>query len=135
MSSAAYKWTLVKPPFHWMGACNLSRVARSTAKKPCIFDADLNVGWCGDMFGGLGPEGAFSSGTSLAELIVRKLSPTALSLEHSFGNIPDRPQDWETIGGREKPQANGLSDNGTRADESQKKSNAMAATAKAVGKS
>merc|ERR1719313_2652858 len=77
MSSPAYQWTLVKPPFHWMGACNLSRVTRSSTSdgcKPCIFDADVNLGWCGDMFGGLGPEGAFCSGKSLAEIIVRKIS-------------------------------------------------------------
>merc|ERR1719380_268199 len=100
ISSPAYKWTLVKPPFHWMGACNLTRVKRSSTSdrcKPCIFDADVNLGWCGDMFGGLGPEGAFCSGKSLAEIIVRKISSVGLSPEHSFGNIPDRREDWETI--------------------------------------
>merc|ERR1719313_2805147 len=31
VSSTAYKWTFVKPPFHWMGACNLSRITQSSA--------------------------------------------------------------------------------------------------------
>merc|ERR1719313_586298 len=127
IASAEYKWTLVKPPFHWMGACNLTRIKRSTGCKPCIFDADVNLGWCGDMFGGLGPEGAFCSGKSLAELIVRKITSAGLSPVHSFGNIPDRREDWEAIGEREKAGSNGASDKGTRADERQKKSNTSAA--------
>merc|ERR1719171_1136502 len=136
MSSRAYKWTLVKPPFHWMGACNLSRVTRSSASdscKPCILDADVNLGWCGDMFGGLGPEGAFRSGKSLPELIVRKITSAGLSPVHSFGNIPDRREDWEAIGEREKAGSNGASDKGTRADERQKKSNTSAAMTMTCG--
>jgi hypothetical protein len=100
--SSTYKWNLVKPPFHWMGACNLTRVRCSDRCKPCSFDADVNLGWCGDMFGGLGPAGAFCSGKSLAEIIARKISAAGLSPGHALGNIPDRPEDWETIGERAK---------------------------------
>merc|ERR1712125_318734 len=33
---------------------------------PCAFDADACLGWCGDIFGGLGPAGAVKSGAALA---------------------------------------------------------------------
>jgi hypothetical protein len=80
------------------------------------------------MFGGLGPEGAFCSGKSLAEIIVRKISSVGLSPEPSFGNIPDRREDWEMVRDREKKTgAHGVSDNRARAEESQEKSNALAA--------
>jgi hypothetical protein len=132
IASAEYKWTLVKPPFHWMGACNLTRIKRSTGCKPCIFDADVNLGWCGDMFGGLGPEGAFCSGKSLAEIIANKISSTGASA----GNIPDRTEDWETVGERAGAATNGtlvVSVGGILPNESQKKSNAAAATAMTNG--
>lgn len=86
------------------------------------------------MFGGLGPEGAFSSGKSLAEIIVRKITSAGLSPAHSFGNVPDRREDWETIG-EQKAEANGAADTGMHhSDGRQKKSNANAAMAMTGGK-
>jgi len=54
---------MVVPTFHWQGASGITKISED--HNPCIFDAEAALGWCGDIFGGLGPAGAVDSAMCL----------------------------------------------------------------------
>jgi predicted NAD/FAD-dependent oxidoreductase len=54
------------PTFHWQGCSYITQVKTG---EPCAFDGEVGLGWCGDIFGGVGPEGAFLSGSAAASVI------------------------------------------------------------------
>lgn len=60
---------LVIPTFHWQGATGLTRVRPDSGFLPCAYDAETGLGWCGDIFGGIGVSGAVTSGAALASLV------------------------------------------------------------------
>ena len=47
---------LVVPAFHWQGCSPTTRV--SDGFPPCVWDSTVRLGFCGDIFGGLGMPGA-----------------------------------------------------------------------------
>lgn len=71
------QYRLAVPTFHWQGASGITQVSEGP---PCAFDAEAQLGWCGDMFGGLGPAGAVASGCALAGLMAELAagSPTSV---------------------------------------------------------
>jgi hypothetical protein len=54
------------PTFHWEGCSYITQVEKG---EPCAFDAESGLGWCGDIFGGVGPKGAFMSGLAAGSLV------------------------------------------------------------------
>lgn len=72
------------PTFHWEGCSYINKVL---AGPPCAFDSQARVGWCGDMFGGLGPAGAVVSGCAASGLVA------ALAAGRGTSALP-RGQDW-----------------------------------------
>merc|ERR1719281_1669091 len=85
------KHRMVVPTFHWQGASGITRV--SDELPPCILDADAGLGWCGDIFGGMGPAGAVASGAALAaEVTERCAGRPAGALPGEGAWIPRAPR-------------------------------------------
>eukprot|EP00746_Dinoflagellata_sp_MGD_P006786 gnl/MRDRNA2_/MRDRNA2_113372_c0_seq1.p1 gnl/MRDRNA2_/MRDRNA2_113372_c0~~gnl/MRDRNA2_/MRDRNA2_113372_c0_seq1.p1 ORF type:complete len:778 (+),score=133.31 gnl/MRDRNA2_/MRDRNA2_113372_c0_seq1:66-2399(+) len=87
----------IVPTFHWEGCSYITEVKKG---EPCAFDADVGLGWCGDMFGGQGPVGAFVSGKAAGSVIAAFVagSPkSVLPLESHWGLREAREGDEDTM--------------------------------------
>ena len=67
----ASKGRPVVPPFHWQGCSPVTCVRPGAAA--CAFDAAVGVGWCGDVFAGIGPAAAWTSARALTGAVLAAL--------------------------------------------------------------
>jgi len=110
----------VVPTFHWQGSSSITRTAPDT--DAFSFDAEAGIGFCGDVFGGQGVEGAIRSAIELAQHVhlyqketSSVISPSSLSrlpvdktawTFRSHNDHPDRHDTNSIVGeftGRHEP--------------------------------
>jgi len=85
------------PTFHWEGCSYITQVLKGA---PCAFDAECGLGWCGDLFGGMGPTGAVVSGFHAAAVTMAFQTSNPKSVlpgEGDWGMRPSQPDDEDIM--------------------------------------
>eukprot|EP00588_Corethron_pennatum_P000015 CAMPEP_0194294466 /NCGR_PEP_ID=MMETSP0169-20130528/50719_1 /TAXON_ID=218684 /ORGANISM="Corethron pennatum, Strain L29A3" /LENGTH=563 /DNA_ID=CAMNT_0039043325 /DNA_START=111 /DNA_END=1802 /DNA_ORIENTATION=- len=81
------------PTFHWQGSSSISRTAPDT--DAFSFDAEAGIGFCGDVFGGQGVEGAIRSAKELAQHIQLYQEETSSGISpYSLSRLPVDKTAW-----------------------------------------